>query len=44
MTLGFAIGVGIVLEYWDSRILMFWDSTHVFFIFGDESCASTHVL
>jgi len=44
LSLGFAIGLGFVLEYWYFRIFMFWAGSQVFLTFGNESCASTYVL
>jgi len=44
LTFSFAIGLDFALEYWYFRIFMFLGWYPSFFIFGDESCASTPVL
>jgi len=44
LDLGFCNWFRFLCWNWDFRTFMFWAGTQVFFIFGDESCASTHVL
>ena len=44
LDLGFCNWFGLCAGIGISVFLCFWTGTQVFFIFGDESCASTHVL